>query len=178
MKTILGYLGALLSLTILSSQAQHEHPAASSASSHDSAHLDAVDERGDKGMGFSHKMTGHHFHILADGGAIEVEAKNAADQASQMAIRDHLNMMAGMFADGNFSVPMFIHATNPPGMETMQRLKKEIVYSAENTKLGAQIKICTKNPEALSAIHEFLRFQITEHRTNDSPTVQGSGHAQ
>ena len=177
MKTILGYLGALLSLITLSSQAQHEHPAPSPASSPDSAHHDAVDERGDKGMGFSHKMTGHHFHILADGGAIEVEAKNAADQASQKAIRDHLNMMAGMFTDGNFSVPMFIHATNPPGMETMQRLKKEIVYSAENTKLGAQIKIRTKNPEALSAIHEFLRFQIAEHRTNDSPTVQDSGHA-
>ena len=165
MKTILAYLTALLLLTTLSSQAQHEH-------SSPTAHHDAVDERGDKGMGFSHKMTGHHFHLRPDGGAIEVHANDAADAASQKAIRDHLSSIAGMFSNGDFSVPMFVHATNPPGMETMQRLKKEISYTAESTKLGAQVKIHTTNVEAIKAIHEFLRFQIQEHRTGDPLTVE------
>ncbi|MFL6520499.1 MAG: hypothetical protein ACJ8NS_09805 [Chthoniobacterales bacterium] len=174
MKTILSLLLALLVLPILSSSAQTEHSSASPSSTSHSAHHDAVDERGDKGMGFSHHMTGHHFHLLADGGGIEVEANDPADQASQKAIRDHLAAIAGMFSKGDFSVPMFVHATNPPGMETMQRLKSEISYVSENTKLGAQVKIHTTNPEAIKAIHEFLRFQIAEHRTGDPLTVQPS----
>jgi hypothetical protein len=32
--------------------------------------------------------------------------------------------------------------------------------------------IKTGNPEALAAIHDFLRFQISDHRTGDSPEVQ------
>jgi hypothetical protein len=79
-----------------------------------------------------------------------------------------------MFSNGDFSVPMFVHATNPPGMETMQRLKKEISYTAEDTKLGAQVKIHTTNADAIKAVHEFLRFQIEEHRTGDPLTVQPS----
>jgi hypothetical protein len=174
MKTIFSFFLTFLFGFTLSSSAQTEHPSASPSSTPHSAHHDAVDERGDKGMGFSHHMTGHHFHLLADGGGIEVEANDPADQTSQKAIRDHLVAIAGMFSKGDFSVPMFVHATNPPGMETMQRLKNEISYASENTKLGAQVKIHSTNPEAIKAIHEFLRFQIQEHRTGDPLTVQQS----
>ena len=131
-------------------------------------HFEDVEARGDQGMGFSHQMTGHHFRLLPDGGAIEVEAKKANDAASRDAIRTHLTMIAGRFAAGDFSVPMFIHATAPPGMATMQRLKAKIIYTAEKTPRGAQVRISTKDPEAIRAIHQFLRFQIVEHRTGDS----------
>jgi hypothetical protein len=67
---------------------------------------------------------------------------------------------------------MFIHDAVPPGVETMKRLKDQIVYSAENTSKGAQVRINTNNPEAVKAIHHFLRFQITEHRTGDSMDVK------
>jgi hypothetical protein len=36
----------------------------------------AVDQRGDQGMGFSHTMTDHHFHLCFDGGVIEVECNS------------------------------------------------------------------------------------------------------
>jgi hypothetical protein len=49
----------------------------------------------------------------------------------------------------------------------MKRLKKQIVYTAENAAKGAQVRIVAKNPEALVAVHEFLRLQIKDHRTND-----------
>ncbi len=130
-------------------------------------HFDQVDARGDQGMGFSHRMTGHHFRLLPDGGAIEVEAKEANDAKSRQAIRAHLTMIAGKFAAGDFSLPMFIHATAPPGMATMQRLKQRITYTAEETPRGAQVRIATNDPEAVEAIHQFLRFQIVEHRTGD-----------
>jgi hypothetical protein len=126
-----------------------------------------VDQRGDEGMGFSHAMTGHHFHLLPDGGSIEVESDSPEDNASKEAIRRHMQKIAGMFAQGDFSLPMFIHDTVLPGVEVMKRLKDQIAYTAENTAKGAQVRIVTGNPEALVAVHEFLRFQIKDHRTND-----------
>ena len=76
------------------------------------------------------------------------------------------------FLEGDFSLPMFIHDTVPPGVETMKRLKDQIVYTAEDTGEGAQVRISATNPEALIAIHEFLRFQIKDHRTNDPLAIQ------
>lgn len=126
-----------------------------------------VDRRGDQAMGFRHDLTHHHFRLFADGGAIEVAADQSEDNAGKEAIRKHLTGIAGRFAHGDFSLPMFIHATVPPGVETLKRLKDEITYTAENTPKGAQVRIITMNPEALAAIYEFLRFQIRDHRTGD-----------
>jgi hypothetical protein len=145
---------------------------AQQTSSTDSEHFRSVDKRGDTAMGFSHEMTSHHFLLFKDGGAIEVEADNPNDAASKEAIRDHLTKIAGMFSEGDFQLPMLIHATVPPGVDTMQRLKNEITYTAEITEKGARVRIRTGNSQALEAIHEFLRFQITDHRTQDSIEVQ------
>jgi hypothetical protein len=46
-------------------------------------------------------------------------------------------------------------------------LKSEISYAAEETPRGAQVRVTTRNAEAIKAIHQFLRFQIKEHRTGD-----------
>lgn len=135
-------------------------------------HADEVDRRGDQGMGFSHEMTGHHFHLLSDGGAVEVEAKSPNDEGSKSAVRRHMLEIAGMFRKGDFSLPMFIHDTVPPGVEVMKRLKDQIIYTAENTPKGAQVRIATTNSEALAAVHEFLRFQIKDHRTGDPLALQ------
>ena len=131
-----------------------------------------VNARGDQGMGFSHEKTTHHFHLLADGGAIEIQSNVPTDTASQDAIRQHLSMIAVKFSEGDFAIPMFIHATVPPGVETMKRLKSKITYEAENTAGGAQLHIATHVAEALAAIHSFLSFQIQDHQTGDSLEVQ------
>ena len=131
-----------------------------------------VNARGDQGMGFSHKKTTHHFHLLADGGAIEIQSNEPADAASQEAIRRHLAMIAVKFSQGDFAIPMFIHATVPPGVEDMKRLKSKITYEAENTENGAQLRITSHDAEAVAAVHTFLRFQIQDHRTGDSLEAQ------
>jgi len=135
-------------------------------------HFAGVNARGDQGMGFSHEKTTHHFHLLADGGAIEIESNGPTDAVSQEAIRQHLTMIAAKFSQGDFAIPMFIHATVPPGVETMKQLKSKITYEAENTERGAQLRITTRDAEALTAIHSFLRFQIQDHQTGDSLEVQ------
>jgi hypothetical protein len=162
---------AALSLYALPIAAQTTAPAPGTAGVQPGV---AVDQRGDQGMGFSHTMTGHHFHLCFDGGVIEVESNSLDDDASKEAIRRHMQKIAGMFAQGDFSLPMFIHDTVPPGVEAMKNLKDQITYTAEKTAKGAQLRIATRNPQALIAVHEFLRFQIKDHRTGDSLAVQAN----
>ena len=50
----------------------------------------------------------------------------------------------------------------------MQRLKAGIKYQFEELKGGGRVRMTTTNAEAIKAIHEFLRFQIEDHKTGDS----------
>ncbi len=80
-----------------------------------------------------------------------------------------------MFADGNFKAPMLIHDQVPPGVPVMQRLKAEIKYDYKETERGARVDISTTNPDALAAVHEFLRFQIKDHETGNPTEVKPRG---
>jgi len=126
-----------------------------------------VNVRGDHTMGFSHANTRHHFRLKEDGGAIEVTAIRGDDTASRDQIRRHLKHIAEKFSEGDFSAPMIIHAQTPPGVEAMKRSKAEIKYQYEEIERGAKVHITTANPEAVKAVHEFLRFQIQDHKTGD-----------
>jgi hypothetical protein len=130
-----------------------------------------VVSRRDHAMGFSHETTAHHFHLSGAGGAIEVTANDAKDINSRDQIRMHLNHIVTMFSNGDFNVPMFIHDKNPPGASPMSKLHDQIHYKLEETPQGARIEIATANKEALSAIHDFLRFQISDHKTGDSTDI-------
>jgi len=141
---------------------------------HTGAHHAAVDSRGDHVMGFSHEKTTHHFRLYRDGGAIEVTANDPNDIESRDQIQMHLAHIAKMFATGDFNAPMLVHDKMPPGTPAMQKLKNEIKYNYEKTEAGARVLLATKNPEALAAIHEFLRFQIDDHHTGDSLVVTRS----
>src|SRR5690242_17275958 len=143
---------------------------AQNASSQDQHHQ-AVVQRGDEVMGFSHEKTTHHFRLYPDGGAIEAEANDSKDAASRDQIRSHFCHIVTMIAAGNFSAPMLIHTQHPPGSEVMKHLRNVIEYGVESTEKGARIHIKTKDSEALCAIHEFLRFQISDHQTGDPVEV-------
>jgi hypothetical protein len=136
------------------------------------AHHDAVDKRGDHVMGFSREKTTHHFRLYKDGGAIEVTANDIKDTESRDQIQMHLGHIAKVFADGDFNAPMLIHDRVPPGVPVMQRLKAEIKYEFQKTDRGGTVRITTSNSEARKAVHEFLRFQIDDHRTGDVKDVR------
>ena len=135
-------------------------------------HHGEVNRRGDAVMGFSHEKTTHHFRLRPSGGEIEVTANDSADAESAAQIRGHLTHIAQMFGEGNFTAPMLIHSRNPPGTGVMRRLKARIGYRVEPLPGGARVHITTTRVEALEAIHAFLRFQITDHRTGDPLTIQ------
>jgi hypothetical protein len=83
-------------------------------------------------------------------------------------IRSHLTHIVTMFPNGEFSIPMFVHDQVPPGVPVMKEKCAEISYSYEGLPAGGRVRIRTTNPDALKAIHDFLRFQIEDHHTGDT----------
>lgn len=134
-------------------------------------HQADVEKHDDEAMGFPHDKTSHHFRLYSDGGAIEVTVNDGKDSQNVQAIRSHLTHVATMFSNGEFSIPMFIHDQVPPGVPVMKEKRTEISYSFEELPAGGRVRIKTANPEALKAIHEFLRFQIGDHHTGDVTTI-------
>jgi hypothetical protein len=135
-------------------------------------------QRGAQAMGFDQEHTIHHFLLYEDGGAIEVSVKEATDQANLQAVRKHLQEIAGLFKAGDFGKPALTHARQVPGTADMTRLKDRIAYQYQETSTGGRVRIVTRDANALTAVHAFLRFQIEDHRTGDSGVVQrpASGH--
>jgi len=133
-----------------------------------------MNERGEEGMGFSQSTTLHHFLLQASGGTIQVAVKDSKDTAGRDHIRHHLAHIANAFAKGDFDIPMFVHDATPPGVPEMKKMRQTIAYSFEETPNGGQVVIRTTNPQALVAIHKFLRYQIEEHQTHDPLQVLSS----
>ncbi|MFI5097644.1 MAG: hypothetical protein ACHQT6_06675 [Candidatus Acidiferrales bacterium] len=130
-----------------------------------------MNERGEKGMGFSQTATTHHFFLNPKGGVIQVEANDPADTASRNNIRMHLGHIAQAFQKGDFAIPMFVHDMVPPGVEGMKARQEKIRYSFEEIPNGGRVVISSTDKAALAAIHRFLRFQIEEHKTGDAAEV-------
>ena len=127
--------------------------------------------RGDHAMGFDQSKTTHHFVLYDDGGAIEVRVNDARDTTNRDAIRSHLPHITQMFGNGDFSVPMLVHDTNVPGTKELAALKNRVHYTYIETTSGGRVDIVTTDREALDAVHRFLRYQITDHKTGDSSQI-------
>lgn len=134
-------------------------------------HLAAVNERGERAMGFSQTRTTHHFFLRNDGGVIQVEADDARDAESRERVRAHLAEIARAFSAGDFRTPLAVHDQTPPGAHEMCRLRSSIKYEFEQTERGGRVLIKTRDKEALAAVHAFLRFQISDHQTGDKLEV-------
>ena len=146
-----------------------EPGAAATGTHHDHANMN---ERGAHVMGFDQTKTTHHFRLFKDGGAIDVAVNDPADKTDLEAIRAHLPRVAMMFGSGNFEAPMLVHDTSVPGTAAMTRLKDRIAYHYVETAHGGRVDITTSDAEALAAVHTFLTFQISDHKTGDSLTVK------
>jgi hypothetical protein len=136
-------------------------------------HHAAMDKRGAKVMGFDQGKTTHEFILFTDGGAIDVRVNAPSDTEDRQAIRSHLPHIAKMFGSGDFDAPMLVHdSADVPGTKVMSARKHMIRYEYVETPNGGRVNIVTTDREALDAVHAFLRFQIADHKTGDSPTVR------
>jgi hypothetical protein len=169
---VLALLLSLCASPALAQEAKLDH-AMKDCPMHDkhAAHHATVEKNGDQAMGFPHDKTTHHFRMLSDGGAIEVTANDSNDKMDLGAIRSHLSHTAAMFSNGDFSTPMLIHDGIPPGVTTMKLMKSAIRYTYEEMASGGRIQLKSDDPIGVASIHDFLRFQITDHQTGDSLEV-------
>jgi hypothetical protein len=131
------------------------------------AHRADVDHRHDEATGVSHEGALHHFGLAKDGGSIRLEVTDASATEARDRIREHLQMVARSFAAGDFALPTLIHDQVPPGVDVMKTHKDVILYAYAPSEKGGIVSISTRDAEALDAVHEFLRFQIRDHGTND-----------
>ena len=76
-----------------------------------------------------------------------------------------------MFAAGDFSKPFATHGEQPPGVDTMRNATNLLRFSYEDIPDGGMVRIGTTDAAMLSAVHEFLRYQIREHATGDPLTI-------
>ena len=140
--------------------------AAAGAATTDSAFAD-LQERGasPEAMGVDQYTSTHVFEDLPDGGRIELQ-RDAEEPAGVAQIRHHLQDIAGRFAAGDFSIPGFVHDIDDvPGTEVMTRKADAITYEFGELPRGGAVRMHTSDEEAVRAIHEFLAFQRSDHRT-------------
>jgi hypothetical protein len=161
---------------LLGPAARAQHPAMPAGLTHEE-HLkqlekDAdLEKRGTAAMGFDQDATTHHFILTTEGGRIAVTANNPSDATSVAHIRAHLADIATAFANGDFSAPLATHGATPAGVATLRELKGLVRYEYASAPNGGRVVMTTANANALTAIHDFLRYQIREHGTGDAFTV-------
>jgi hypothetical protein len=169
MKTVIAFL--TFGILQLAAQDMQSCPMHKEHMKEAAQHQADVEKHGDEAMGFPHDKTTHHLRLYSDGGAIEVTVNDTKDSQNMQAIRSHLTHIVTMFSNGEFSILMFIHDVVPPGVSVMKENRTEISYGFEELPSGGRVRIKTTNPEALKAVHDFLRFQIEDHHTGDRTDI-------
>lgn len=152
------------------SGARHpDHPA-------DSAFA-AVQARGAdrRAMGVDQYTSVHRFDALPDGGRIELQ-REVDDSAGVARIRTHLRAIAAAFAEGDFRTPAFVHMREVPGTAVMAARRAVITYSVGDLPRGGEVRIVTRDPEALAAVHAFIAFQRQDHRAGGAGTPGHEHH--
>lgn len=136
--------------------------AAQDSSKRDSAFA-AMQMRGKMAMGVDQYTSTHQFDALPTGGRIELQ-RNVDDRAGVAQIRSHLQEIAKAFKSGDFSTPATVHLRQVPGTQVMADRRAAIAYTYRALPRGGEVRIVTKDPTALKAIHEFMAFQRQDHR--------------
>jgi hypothetical protein len=155
-----------------SSQPDTSEPAApAEAAPNPDRHAD-VRRRGADAMGFSQQDTSHQFLLTRSGGLIRITVNDPdnTEEAGQIGI--HLRQVAAQFARGDFSAPQLTHGTTPPGTAQMRQLRSRITYTAHGIQDGAELIISSQDQKAITAIHQFLQFQIEDHQTGDAAAIR------
>jgi hypothetical protein len=125
----------------------------------------ALQARGRAAMGVDQYTSTHRFDALPDGGRIELQ-RDTDDAEGIATIRAHLAGIARAFAAGDFRTPAAVHAREVPGAAVMAARRDAIRYAYRDLPRGGEVRITTADPEALAAVHAFMAFQRTDHRSS------------
>jgi hypothetical protein len=126
-----------------------------------------MQERGRQAMGVDQYASVHHFQDSPDGGRIVLE-RDSSDSTGVAAIRRHLTRIATAFSAGDFHLPGMVHAQKVPGTAVMAAKRTAIQYDFMPLAGGGEVRIKTRDHEAIEAVHAFLAFQRREHHVRGS----------
>ena len=115
-------------------------------------------------MGVDQYTSAHVFEDTPDGGRVVLDRAAADDSAGVTTIRAHMRDIAAAFARGDFAIPGFVHAREVPGTAAMAARRDAITYTPVDRPRGGELRIASRDPEAVRAVHEFLAFQRRDHR--------------
>jgi hypothetical protein len=145
---------------------QHDHARLHPMAADSDSAFAAMQARGRQVMGVDQYTSRHAFEPLADGGRIELQ-RMVDDTAGVTEIRRHLSEIADAFTRGDFSAAVATHAQEVPGSRVMAAKRGAIRYRMAPLPRGGEVRITTRDPEAVAAVHEFLAFQRREHRAGE-----------
>jgi hypothetical protein len=119
-----------------------------------------------------HPAATHQFQALPNGGAIEIQAGDAAGIAH---VREHLQEVTAAFTATNPPAELVEHVKCMPGGATMLAKRSTLTLAYRELPRGAELRITTADAEALKAVHEFIAFQ-REH-TGGAAAAAHAQHA-
>lgn len=151
-----------LLLTLVTAPATAQKPHDHAAMHGGDSAFKAMQARGKTAMGVDQEKSTHLFTDLPDGGRI-VLTSDQPDTTATAAIRKHFTDIQQAFSAGDFSTPAMVHDQDVPGTDVMKARATRIRYVMRPVPNGAELRITTKDREAIAAIHKFLEFQRTEH---------------
>jgi len=128
--------------------------------------------RVNKVSGFDSERVVRHFYILKNGGAIEVSAKDPNDEATVKAVQVYLKKESDLWTKGNFENQTAIYGRLPEGTPQLKKMRDEVTFEAVREDNGGVLRMFTVNPQARSAIYDYLRFQIDQLKTGDPTSPQ------
>jgi hypothetical protein len=128
---------------------------------HDTA-FTAMQSRGQDAMGVNQYTSRHQFDDLPAGGRIELQ-RDSTDTAGVRAIREHLQQITQAFAEGDFTLPGFVHGQTVPGTAVMTANRALIRYEFRSLPGGGEVLIESSDSTSVAAIHDFLAFQRQDH---------------
>lgn len=153
-----------LALLIAASPALAQHGAhGGSHAQHTDTAFGSLQKRGATVMGVDQYTSSHRFEPLPNGGRIELQ-RDTVDAAGTRVIRTHLRDVSRRFRAGDFSLSKQVHAKPIPGAAALRSARQRVRYEYRDLPRGGEVRIITTDPKALTAVHEFLAFQRTEHR--------------
>lgn len=124
-----------------------------------------------KALGIDVDRIVQHYYLVKNGGVVELAAKDPADTAAIDAIRKFLVEQRKLYEKGKNETDADVHGKVPDGLPLIKKFRDEITFFATDTTNGAVLRMFSMNPTARSAIQDYMKFQIAEHKTGDSPTI-------
>ena len=112
-----------------------------------------------------------HYYLVKNGGVVELVAKDPADAATIESIQKYLQNQKDLWEKGKENVVTEIHGKFPEPAVTMKKLRNEITFYMAKTDNGGVLRMFSINDQARVAIQDYLKFEISEHKTGDSPTI-------